>query len=148
MMRRVLPPRTASRWPLPTATGHRSVSPGDDEILAAVARGESTGDLEVVFWDDHDELLAKLRSQMAENLEIRDDDYKSFNRSLGIDREDWVGSEAWQILSPTRAQHFGTDDLNRLIRRSTRAGSSPRRRNRTPGPHAPSGIRRSMVAGL
>ena len=109
---------------LALADGYRAsvVSPGDDEILAAVARGESTGDLEVVFWDDHDELLAKLRSQMAENLEIRDDDYKSFNRSLGIDREDWVGSEAWQILSPTRAQHFGTDDLNRLIQKEYKGG--------------------------
>ena len=108
---------------LALADGYRAsvVSPGDDEILAAVARGESTGDLEVVFWNDHDDLLAKLRSRMAENLEIRDD-YKSFNRSLGIDRKDWVGSEAWQILSPTRAQHFGTDDLNRLIQKEYKGG--------------------------
>ena len=107
---------------LALADGYRAsvVSPGDDEILAAVARGESTGDLEVVFWDDHDQLLAELRSRMAANLGIGDDDYESFNRSLGIDtrdwvRSDWVRSEAWQILSPTRAQHFGTEDLNRQI---------------------------------
>ena len=109
---------------LALADGYRAsvVSPGDDEILAAVARGESTGDLEVVFWDDHDELLAKLRSRMAENLGIRDDDYKSFNLSLGIDTKAWVRSEAWQILSPTRAQHFGTDDLNRLIQQEYKGG--------------------------
>lgn len=109
---------------LALADGYRAavVSPGDDEILAAVAREESTGDLEVAFWNDHDELLAKLRSRMAENLGIRDDDYKSFNRSLGIDTEDWVRSEAWQILSPTRAQHFGTDDLNRLIQMEYKGG--------------------------
>ena len=102
---------------LALADGYRAsvVSPGDDEILAAVARGESRGDLEVVFWDNHDEMIAELQSRVAANLEIRNGDYESFNRSLGVDTKDWVRSEAWQILSPTRAQHFGTDDLNRLI---------------------------------
>jgi hypothetical protein len=109
---------------LALADGYRAsgVSPGDDEVLAAVARGESAGDLEVVFWDNHDELLAKLKGRMADLLGIRDDDYQSFNRSLGIDTRDWVRSEAWQILSPTRAQHFGTDDLNRLIQLEYKGG--------------------------
>jgi len=108
---------------LALADGYRSsvVSPGDDEILATVARGESMGDLDIVFWDDHDDLLAKLKGRMADILNIRGD-YQSFNRSLGIDDKDWVRSEAWQILSPTRAQHFGTDDLNRLIQREYKAG--------------------------
>ena len=92
---------------LALADGYRAsvASPGDDEILATVARGESTGDLEVVFWNDHDELLETLRRRMAANLAVRDDDYGSFNRSLGIDTKDWVRSEAWQILSPRRARH-------------------------------------------
>jgi len=109
---------------LALADGYRTsvVSPGDDEVLAAVARGESAGDLDVVFWNDHDELLAKLKGRMANLLGIRDDDYQSFNRSLGIDTKDWVRSEAWQILSPTRAQHFGTDDLNRLIQLEYKGG--------------------------
>ncbi|RLC07799.1 MAG: hypothetical protein DRH43_11170, partial [Deltaproteobacteria bacterium] len=109
---------------LALADGYRTsvVSPGDDEVLAAVARGESAGDLEVVFWDNHDELLAKLKGRMADLLGIRDDDYQSFNRSLGINTKDWVRSEAWQILSPTRAQHFGTDDLNRLIQLEYKGG--------------------------
>lgn len=104
---------------LALADGYRAavVSPGDDEILAAVARGESAGDLEVVFWENHDELLTKLKGRMANLLDIGDGDYKSFNRSLGIDTKNWVRSEAWQILSPTRAQYFGTDGLNRLIQR-------------------------------
>ena len=74
---------------LALADGYRAsvVSPGDDEILAAVARGESAGDLEVVFWDDHDDLFAKLRNRMAVNLGIGDD-YRSFNASLGIDQGD------------------------------------------------------------
>ncbi|HDP94685.1 MAG TPA: hypothetical protein ENN40_04910 [Candidatus Aminicenantes bacterium] len=109
---------------LALADGYRAavVSPGDDEILAAVSRGQSMGDLDVVFWDDHDDLLAKLKGRMADILGIRDGDYESFNRSLGIDNKDWIRSEAWQILSPTRAQHFGTDDLNRLIQREYKAG--------------------------
>lgn len=69
---------------LALADGYRGsvAGPGDDEILASVARGESRGDWEVVFWDDHDELLAKLRSRMAANLGIGNGDYESFNRSL------------------------------------------------------------------
>ena len=120
------------------AEGYRAsvVGPGDDEILAAVARGESAGDLEVVFWDDHDDLLAKLRERMAANLDIRDD-YQTFNKSLGIDTEDWRRCEDWQILSPTRAQHFGTDDLNRRIQSEYKGGliaSGKNPRSRTPRP--------------
>ena len=103
---------------LALADGYRAsaVNPGDDEILAAVARGQSADDLEVVFWEDHDQLLAKLKDRMEAILGIRDG-YESFNASLGIDTKDWKRSEDWQILSPTRAQHFGTDDLNRLIQK-------------------------------
>ena len=98
------------------------VSPGDDEVLAAVALGESSGDLDVVFWSDHDDLLLKLRQKMASLLGIKDKDYASFNASLGIGSKQWVRSEAWQILSPTRAHAFGTDDLNRLIQSEYRGG--------------------------
>lgn len=120
---------------LALADGYRGSvgGPGDDEILASVARGESRGDLEVVFWENHDELLAKLRSRMAANLGIGNGDYESFNRSLGIDTEDRVRSEAWQILSPTRAQYFGTEDLNRQIQMEYRGGliaSAKRRKSR------------------
>ena len=123
---------------LALADGYRAsvVSPGDDEILAAVARGQSAGDLEVVFWEDHDEFLAKLRGRMEANLGIRDG-YRNFNASLGIDTEDWKRSEDWQILSPTRAQHFGTDDLNRLIQNEYKGGLIARARNpfsRSPRP--------------
>ena len=119
---------------LALADGYRAsvVSPGDDEILAAVARGESAGDLEVVFWNSHDELIDMLRKQIAKNLGIRNGDYKSFNRSLGIDAENWERSEAWQILCPTRNQHFGTEDLNRLIQMEYKGGliKNPRPKSR------------------
>ncbi|MCY3808957.1 MAG: AAA family ATPase, partial [Gemmatimonadetes bacterium] len=121
---------------LALADGYRGsvAGPGDDEILASVARGESRGDLEVVFWDDHDELLEKLRSRMAANLGIGNGDYGSFNRSLGIDTKDWVRSEAWQILSPTRAQHFGTEDLNRQIQMEYKGGLVARAKRRDSRP--------------
>lgn len=90
--------------------------------------------MEVVFWEDHDELLAKLRSRMAANLGIGNGDYGSFNRSLGIDTEDWVRSEAWQILSPTRAQHFGTEDLNRQIQMEYKGGLVARAKRRQSRP--------------
>jgi len=121
---------------LALADGYRAsvVSPGDDEILAAVARGRSAGDLDVVFWDDHDDLLAKLKGRMAALLGIRDNDYKSFNRSLGIDVKNWMRSEAWQVLSPTRAQHFGTDNLNRLIQMEYKGGLIATARRKKPRP--------------
>ena len=58
---------------------------------------------------------------MSVNLDIGDD-YRSFNASLGIDTREWERSEDWQVLSPTRAQHFGTDDLNRLMQSQYKGG--------------------------
>lgn len=112
---------------LALAEGYRAdaPAPGDDEILAAVARGESRGDLEVVFWRDQDDLLAKLKASMAAHLGCGPKDYAGFNRSLGIggeprDGEPWGRSEAWQILSPTRVHYFGADEVNRQIQREYR----------------------------
>ena len=123
---------------LALAEGYRTsvVNPGDDEILASVARGESSGDLEVVYWEDHDELLKKLEARMRASLDIGED-YGSFNASLGIDTEEWGRSEDWQILSPTRAQHFGTEDLNRLLQSEYKGGLIARAKNpysRSPRP--------------
>jgi exodeoxyribonuclease V alpha subunit len=113
---------------LALADGYRAsvVSPGDDEILAAIARGESRGDLDVVFWPSC--------GVEWRHLGINSDDYQSFNRSLGIDIKDWGRSEAWQILSPTRAQQFGTDDLNRLIQQEYKGGLIATARRKKPRP--------------
>lgn len=122
---------------LALAEGYRAsgANPGDDEILAAVAREESMGDLKVAFWDNHDEMIGKLKEYMVELLGIRDKDYPSFNRSLGIDTKNWVRSESWQILSPTRAQPFGTDDLNRRIQLEYKGGLIAKAKN--PGSKGP-----------
>ena len=41
---------------------------------------------------------------------------------MGIDSKAWAQSEAWQVLSPTRGQPFGTDDVNRRIQMEFRKG--------------------------
>ena len=48
-------------------------------------------------------------------------DYESFNESLGITIEDWKKAEAWQILSPVRAEAFGTSKLNCIVQSKYRA---------------------------
>ena len=49
-------------------------------------------------------------------------DYKSFSNSLGFDSKQWNAVENWQILSPTRRDSLGTDELNRLIQAQFKGG--------------------------
>jgi hypothetical protein len=112
------------------ADGYRGdcINPADDELLAALAREENEGDLQVHFWQDHDDLRRILDEQMRTLLDIGGPgDYASFNRSLGITSKpwrqpDWKQAERWQILSPLRIHPFGTDELNRQIQRAYRGG--------------------------
>jgi ATP-dependent exoDNAse (exonuclease V) alpha subunit len=103
---------------LQLADGYLRESPpaGDDELLAAVARGECEGDLEVHFWKDQKGLEMQLRGRMKALLPLaRDDDYEGFNASLGIRSEEWQRAERWQLLTALRSGGFGTNDLNRSI---------------------------------
>lgn len=112
------------------ADGYRSdsVNPGDDEILSAIAQGKQLNDLEVHFWDDHDQLQQQLKGRMKGLLGVGEDgDYKKFNESFGLTdkpykQKDWKEAEHWQILSPLRNQAFGTEELNRLIQHSYKRG--------------------------
>jgi exodeoxyribonuclease V alpha subunit len=129
---------------LALADGYRSsgVNPADDELLSRLARETQIGDLEVHFWDDHDDLQYKLHERIEELLEIVEPgDYKSFNASLGITAKpwkqaDWKGAERWQILSPVRMHAHGTEDLNRTIQLAYRGGllNMAQRKSRTPRP--------------
>jgi hypothetical protein len=123
---------------LTLADGYRArvVNPANDEILNLIARGQSMNDLDVAFWEDHDDLLAKLKSRLKDSLGIDAGDYISFNRSFGIDQKDWGRSESWQILSPTRAQHFGVEALNRLIQKEFKGGliNFARSQSKNPNP--------------
>lgn len=80
---------------------------------------------------------------MATHLGLAAGDHEGFNRSLGIPERHWERAEAWQILSPVRTQHFGTDELNRLIQRAYRRGliaSALDPRNASPRPFGDQGI--------
>ena len=115
---------------LALADGYRSdsVNPADDELLSRLAREHQIGDLEVHFWDDHDQLQDLLNQRIRELLQIsKPGDYQSFNASLGItakpsSQPDWRGAERWQILSPVRMHAYGTEELNRTIQMTYRAG--------------------------
>lgn len=109
-------------------------SVGDDEILAKVSEGQIKGDkdLEVVFWNNADQLYEILREKMQNNLNIEQDDYESFNASFGL----WSGPDAekWQILSPVRNHLHGITEINRRIQKSYRGGILGNRKAGVPKP--------------
>ena len=101
---------------LELAAGYRDdAGPGDDAVLSELVQKGTTADVQIAFWNDHAELLAVLDRVLDSNFAIRGNDDAAFDRSLGIQDEDWRACENWQILSPTRIQPFGTDELNRVI---------------------------------
>ena len=111
---------------LSLADGYRTdgVHPADDEVLAAISRGEPLGDMECHFWTDPTDLMEKLRGRLTKLLGIAPKDYKSFNASLGINgkNSDYAKSEGWQILCPTRVDLHGAEELNRIIQAEYRGG--------------------------
>jgi exodeoxyribonuclease V alpha subunit len=107
---------------LELAAGYRDeAGPGDDAVLSELVRQGKTADVEIVVWNDHSELLAAIDRVLESEFDISGNSEKAFDRSLGIDSEDWRACENWQILSPTRIQPFGTDELNRVIQHRFRA---------------------------
>src|SRR5262249_44829580 len=119
------------------ADGYLRESPpaGDDELLAAVARGESEGDLEVQFWKDQKDLEIQLRGRMKDLLPLAtDDDYKGFNASLGLPGENWQNAERWQILTALRSGGFGTSDLNRSVQGAFKRGLIAQAKRSKPRP--------------
>lgn len=104
-------------------------SPNDDRVLSELALGTPLGDVEIAVWNDQDELRRLIKAKLNQHLGVAADDYKSFNRSLGFDTEEWKAAENWQILSPTRRDVFGTGEINRLIQREFRGGMLAYARN-------------------
>lgn len=115
---------------LELATTYREdASPNDDSIVSQLALGKRLGDVEVAVWNDQDGLRRLIKSKLEEHLGVQPADFKSFNRSLGFDRQAWKEAENWQILSPTRRDLFGTVDINRIIQREFRGGMLAYARN-------------------
>jgi ATP-dependent exoDNAse (exonuclease V) alpha subunit len=105
-------------------------SPGDDEILSQVAQGKVSGDLEVHFWDNEEELYEMLLKAIRDNIKLNEGstpDFDGFNKS--IEKPD-----KWQILSPTRMQIFGTTEINRVIQKIYRRGLIERAKRKKPKP--------------
>jgi len=95
----------------------------DDDILVRAALGQLTGDLEVHFWTDTDELEKRLFARLEQFLEKKpaEKEYEGFNRSL---RDEYGAPypDRWQILSPLRGEGFGTEQLNRMIQHRFHGG--------------------------
>ena len=111
---------------LQLATGYRDNEggAGDDEILAALARGQTVGDVTSFFWRTPEELDATIDKVLHEQLGIQPGDYAALDASLGFgasaEHHEPRRAENWQILSPTRGHAFGTDASNRRMQLSFR----------------------------
>lgn len=103
-------------------------SPGDDEMISRVARGDVGGDLEVLYWRDSCQLEEQLAVSMKKHLKLTDGGqaYIPFNASLGLEKDSKnnnpILAERWQILSPVRNHEFGTTEINRKIQAKFRGG--------------------------
>jgi exodeoxyribonuclease V alpha subunit len=107
---------------LELATGYRDEGgPGDDAVLSELVQKGEIADVRISFWNDHVQLLSEIDRVLESEFNIRGDDETAFDQSLGIDAKNWRECEKWQILSPTRIQPFGTDELNRVIQSRFRA---------------------------
>ncbi len=111
------------------AESYRSstVNPGDDELLSLVAQQKVSGDIEVHFWNNPEQLTGILYERLEALVGVIPNDYLSFNKSLGIEnnprlQENWKDAEKWQILSPIHAHAYGTEVMNREIQRKFKIG--------------------------
>lgn len=116
-------------------------SPAADEALARVLSGKGDGTLTVINWLDEDDLHRKLVEFLADDpeLQITQGDADALKRSLGAlgtynghasfeFGSGGAGAERWQVLSPVRSRPGGVAGLNRLVRRTWRAGDATKAR--------------------
>lgn len=110
---------------------------GADQALARVVAGGGDGTLSVISWSDEDDLHAKIVQTLCSDpgLGLSAGDADTLKRSLGATSQykgrvsfppdaGGKGTENWQILSPVRSRTGGVTGLNRLIRRTWRAGDA------------------------
>ncbi len=106
-----------------------SSNPADDELLSNLAMGSGQGDIEIDFWSDAEDLLKRIEKYFNQEYGIGDKDYNAFSASLGFSKKDWAQAESWQILSPTRRDNIGTEELNRIIQGKFKGGLLSNSRN-------------------
>ena len=107
-------------------------SPGADEVWDALAKGDVFGSIAFQRFTTPSDLHEKLRAALAEHLVTMsdEDDAIGFQQSYGgaekggyiyFNRESASKAEAWQILSPIRAEGAGVNELNRMIHNKYRS---------------------------
>jgi ATP-dependent exoDNAse (exonuclease V) alpha subunit len=112
-------------------------APAADEALGRVIAGKGDGTIEIISWDDEDDLHRKVVAFLASDpeLAIPVGDADALKRSLGAnetykDRASFgngaggSGAEHWQMLTPVRARPGGVAGLNSLVRRTWRKGDA------------------------
>lgn len=109
-------------------------SPGADEVWDKLARGEDLGTISLRRWSTPADLEQALREEIAAVVpDVADpDDVLGFQRSYGgseqgghvyFNLESAQAVEAWQVLSPIRAEGAGVNELNRMLQRTYRTST-------------------------
>lgn len=98
-----------------------------ETIIGDLITGRALNDFDVRYWTDEDDLHFALEAVIEQSLGFKTGDTEAFNESLGIvpgtkgpKVEDVDGAEAWQLLSPVRANTWGVDDLNTWVQKTWR----------------------------
>ena len=143
--------------------GSDAPSPLADEVWSRLLLGELSETIRLIEWSDGSDLDGLVRRVLAEEIDTIEhvDDLGGFALSLGGQPAKsgrvfhWasrggspgagVGAEQWQLLSPVRADHHGTVELNRSIQRHFRSeaiqlAKLPAYQRKTPKPMGREGI--------
>jgi ATP-dependent exoDNAse (exonuclease V) alpha subunit len=124
--------------------GGQAIEPGEDTVFHTVIKAGDNKHVRFLEWDTPAAFEAALWTVLAQELGLADpNDARGFDLSLGsTDGETYryfnfgeavQAVEAWQLLSPVRANGHGVVVLNRLIHKRFRANtieSARQRRNR------------------
>ena len=115
---------------------HNPVRGSAERIFGEIAQGDNFNDLQIVYWQNDEDLRDKLLEQFVLHLGLKDGrDVKGFNLALGYDEGRWIeyadpdGVENFQILSPVRMHPYGVCDLNRWVQSRFRAAELQRARD-------------------
>jgi ATP-dependent exoDNAse (exonuclease V) alpha subunit len=106
--------------------------PAAERSLSEVFGKKSSGDLDIIFWADADDLRRKIIEALKSEFKVESEtDVAGFNAALGIEAGNYSGAgvENFQILSPVRMHPHGVNDLNRWIQSLFRKEELERSRN-------------------
>lgn len=115
----------------------RSPEPGCDEIWDRLISGHKSAYIRLVRWETDEDLHQKLLDCMVEEIDQLSNISDSLGFEMSLGGSEYNGrayfwekrggkpgaaekAEAWQILSPVRANVHGVDALNRLIQSTFR----------------------------